>query len=91
MNSRFRELLRNNVVDVAYYMCLHKGGKGATVSAQPIVTPTPPIDDASVQLSEDDSESATKKKLKEGKGSLKIPLASSSLNSGTTSSTGLKV
>lgn len=47
MNSRFRELLRNNVVDIAYYMCLHKGGKGATVSAQPIVAPSAPIDDAS--------------------------------------------
>ena len=94
MNSRFRELLRNNVVGIAYYMCLHKGGKGATVSAQPIVAPSAPIDDASVQLSEDDNESATKKKLKEGKGSLKIPLASQSLNSGTTTSssnTGLKV
>lgn len=94
MNSRFRELLRNNVVDVAYYMCLHKGGgKGGTttVATQPIVAPSPPIDDASVQLSEDDNESTTKKKLKEGKGSLKIPLASSSLNTGTTSLTGLKV
>lgn len=96
MNSRFRELLRNNVVDIAYYMHLHKG-KGNNVAPQPIVAPSAPIDDASVQLSEDDNESTTKKKLKEGKGSLKIPLASSSLNSGTTttttpsSNTGLKV
>lgn len=86
MNSRFRELLRNNVVDVAYYMCLHKGGKGA-VSAQPIVEPTPPVEDASVELSEDDN---TKLRNKSGKATLKIPLASSSLNT-TSSNTGLKV
>lgn len=84
---RLRELLRNGVSDIQYYMVLNKGGKGATVS-QPVVAPTPPVEDASVELDED-----ADIKKKTGKSSLKIPLSTSSntaLNT-STSSTGLKV
>lgn len=65
--------------------CFKGGGKGggkATVE-QPIVAPTPPVqDDASVEQSAEQED--LKKKAKEGKGSLKIPLA-------TDVGTGLKV
>ena len=62
-----------------------KGGKGggSTTVEQPIVAPTPPVqDDASVEQSSEQED--LKKKAKEGKGSLKIPLA-------TDVGTGLKV
>lgn len=62
-----------------------KGGKGGgtTTVEQPIVAPTPPVqDDASVEQSSEQED--LKKKAKEGKGSLKIPLA-------TDVGTGLKV
>lgn len=68
-----------------------KGGKGGgggggtttTVVEQPIVAPTQPVqDDAAVEQSSEQED--LKKKAKEGKGSLKIPLA-------TDVGTGLKV
>ena len=70
-------------------LCVYKGGgKGGggvetVVQSAPTPAPTPPIEDVSLQsaYSEDDK---TKKKLREGKGSLKIPLA-------TEVDTGLKV
>lgn len=65
--------------------CFKGGGKGGgtTVVEQPIVAPTPPVqDDASVEQSSEQED--LKKKAKEGKGSLKIPLA-------TDVGTGLKV
>lgn len=49
-----------------------KGGKGGTVQ-QPQVNPTPPVEDASVELSSQQED--LKKKAKAGKGALKIPLA----------------
>lgn len=59
------------------------GGGGTTTVTQPIVVPTPQVqDDASVEQSTEQEE--LKKKAKEGKGSLKIPLA-------TDVGTGLKV
>lgn len=86
---RLRELLRNGVPAnaIQYYMVLNKNGKGATVS-QPVIAPTPPVEDASVELEEDDNI-----KKNTGKSSLKIPLSTSSntaLNTSSTS-TGLKV
>lgn len=79
---RLRELLRNGVSDVQYYMNLNKGGKGgsAPVAQQPYVNPTPPVEEASVDLEEDDMD----KKKRTSKASLKIPLT-------TASDTGLKV
>ena len=68
--------------------CFKGGGKGGgksetKVVEQPIVAPTPPVqDDASVEQSSEQED--LKKKAKEGKGSLKIPLA-------TDVGTGLKV
>ena len=65
--------------------CFKGGGKGGgtTTVEQPIVAPTPPVqDDASVEQSSEQED--LKKKAKEGKGSLKIPLA-------TDVGTGLKV
>lgn len=64
--------------------CFKGGGKGGTTTVeQPIVAPTPPVqDDASVEQSSEQED--LKKKAKEGKGSLKIPLA-------TDVGTGLKV
>lgn len=60
-----------------------KGGGKTTVVEQPMVAPTPPVqDDASVEQSSEQED--LKKKAKEGKGSLKIPLA-------TDVGTGLKV
>lgn len=69
-------------------LCVYKGGgKGGgsttTVQATPTPAPTPPIEDVSLQ-SADNEDDKTKKKLREGKGSLKIPLA-------TEVDTGLKV
>ena len=66
--------------------CFKGGGKGGgttTVVEQPIIAPTPPVEeDASVEQSSEQED--LKKKAKEGKGSLKIPLA-------TDVGTGLKV
>lgn len=85
---RLRELLRNGVPAnaIQYYMVLNK--KGGQPVTQPVVNPTPPVEDASVELEEDDNI-----KKKTGKSSLKIPLSTSSntaLNTSSTS-TGLKV
>ena len=47
-----------------------KGGKGGSAPApEPMVAPTPPVDEASVQL---DDKTSDKKKLKTGKKSLKL-------------------
>lgn len=54
-----------------------KGGKGS-VTQQPVVAPEPPVEEASVDIEDDED---TKKK---GRASLKIPL-------GTQSGVGLKV
>ena len=59
---------------------LYKGGKGMMPAPQPIVAPTAPVEEASVEIEEDDA----KKKLKTGKSSLKMPIK-------TTTDTGLKV
>ena len=96
---RMRELLRNGVTDVAYYMCLHGGGggKGGSSAPQVIQQPAAPQPIASsvaeerVQVDEDDD----KNKRRRGKGSLKIPLdtlptaSNTGLNMGDTS--GLRV
>lgn len=50
-----------------------KGGKGGTTVQQPQVNPTPPVEDASVELSSQQED--LKRKSKAGKGALKIPLA----------------
>ena len=89
---RLRELLRNGVPAnaIQYYMVLNKGGGkgGTTTVTQPVVNPTPPVEDASVELEEDDNI-----KKKTGKSSLKIPLSTSATTALNTSSTstGLKV
>ena len=62
-----------------YYALLHGGGKAAP-SAQPMIAPTAPVEEASVEI----DNMADKKKLKTTKESLKIPLAE-------TVNTGLKV
>jgi hypothetical protein len=56
------------------------GGKGSAPAAQPMINPTPPVEEASVEIEDD----ATKKKLDTSKKQLKIPLAE-------TQNTGLKV
>lgn len=69
-------------LDLNVYKGGGKGG-GTAVVEQPVVTPTPPIqDDASIEMSSEQEDA--KKKAKQGKGKLKIPLA-------TEVDTGLKV
>jgi hypothetical protein len=87
---RLRELLRDGVADIQYYLVPHKGGKGGSAPAPaPVVAPTAPVEEASVKLDEDED----LKKKRTGKGSLKIPLSTSKTTglSNTASDTGLKV
>ena len=56
------------------------GKKSSSTAAQPIVAPTAPVEEASVELDEE----SEKKKLNTGKSSLKMPVT-------TTPTTGLKI
>lgn len=69
-------------LDLNVYKGGGKGGGSQTVVEQPIVVPTPPVEDASVEMSSEQEDA--KNKAKQGKGKLKIPLA-------TEVDTGLKV
>lgn len=74
--------------------CLYKGGKGSAPKPQPIIPPSAPVQDASVELETEDDENKTDKN-KSSKSSLKVPLeisekaGLSNVSSGGT--TGLKV
>lgn len=57
-----------------------KGGKGAAPTPPPVIAPTAPVEEASVEIDDDDEN----KRLRTGKSSLKMPLA-------TATDTGLKV
>jgi len=59
----------------------HKGGKAKEPEKQPLIAPTAPVEEASVEIGDDEDK---KKKTKTGKSALKLPLAD-------TASTGLKV
>ena len=64
------------IVDDSLFDCYGGGKGGASYEApepQPIVAPTTPVEEASVELDEEDD----KKKLSTGKESLKIPLTTS--------------
>ena len=63
-------------------MVYAKGGKGAVPEPAPLVQPTPPVEEASVEIEDSDEEKLSK--IRTGKGSLKLPLAD-------TKTTGLKV
>ena len=61
------------IIDESVIDC-YGGGKGASYQPpepQPIVSPTPPIEEASVELDEEEKE----KKTNSGKGQLKVPLS----------------
>ena len=63
------------IIDESIIDC-YGGGKGGGVKyeapePQPIVSPTPPIEEASVELDEEEKE----KKTNSGKGQLKVPLS----------------
>ena len=74
------------IIDESVIAC-YGGGKGASYQApepQPIVSPTPPIEEASVELDEEEKE----KKTNSGKGQLKVPLSvgeKAGLNTGSNS------
>lgn len=80
--KRLSELLRNGVADIQYYMQLNKGGGKGSVVPPPTVAPTPAVEEASVEIEDEDK----KKKLETGKKELKIPLStaeSTGLNTGS--------
>lgn len=54
--------------------CYGGGGKGAAPAPQPMVQPTPPVQEASVEIGADNFDAEQKKKAQSGKGSLKLPL-----------------
>ena len=62
------------IIDESVIDC-YGGGKGGgsyqPPEPQPIVSPTPPIEEASVELDEEEKE----KKTNSGKGQLKVPLS----------------
>ena len=61
------------IIDESVIDC-YGGGKGVSYQPpepQPIVSPTPPIEEASVELDEEEKE----KKTNSGKGQLKVPLS----------------
>ena len=60
------------------------GGKGAAPAPAPVIAPTAPVQEASVEIGEDEFDEDAKKKLKTDKGQLKLPLT-------PTENTGLKV
>lgn len=74
------------IIDESVIDC-YGGGKGASYQApepQPIVSPTPPIEEASVEPDEEEKE----KKTNSGKGQLKVPLSvgeKAGLNTGSNS------
>lgn len=53
-------------------MTYNGGGKGGVTAAAPIVNPTPPVEEASIEIDDDE---IMDDKLKTSKDSLKIPLA----------------
>ena len=75
------------IIDLSVIDC-YGGGKGGVTyqppEPQPIVSPTPPIEEASVELDEEEKE----KKTNSGKGQLKVPLSvgvKAGLNTGNNS------
>lgn len=71
------------VADPRGFAFAYKKG-GTTVVQEPQVNPAPPVEEASVQIEDEDEV----KKRRAGKGELKIPLSPDAI---TTPDTGLKV
>ena len=68
---------------------LYKGGKGATPEAQPMVAPTPPVEELGLEMSNEDEE---RRATTQGKSTLKVPLTvSDKAGLSTSSDSGLKV